>query len=312
VTGGPSRSKSARIYSLITTFSWALGGAVVAAALALMGTAAAAPPANTVTRGAYLAAAAGCDQCHTDSKNAGRAYAGGRTLETSLGTVVSPNITPDPDTGIGRWQFADFARALRWGIAPDDTHYLQAFPFPFYNHLTDADVADLKAFLETVSPISQANHADGASLLPAARARAAIAVVDQRFRGPLVSDPSRDATWNRGAYLVATVGRCGDCHTPRNFFGTPDPGRLFAGSSAGPGGKHVPNITPDPATGIGQWSEEDIVNLLKDGQTPEFDFVGGAMAEIVHNTSRLDAADRHAIAVYLKSLPPIRSEKKGR
>jgi mono/diheme cytochrome c family protein len=259
-----------------------------------------------------LAAAAGCDQCHTDSKNGGRTYAGGRTIETSLGSVVSPNITPDRETGIGRWQFADFTRALRWGIAPDDTHYLPAFPFRFYNRLTDGDVADLKTFMETVPRVSHANRADGSSLLLAARARAAISVVAERFAGPWVPDPSRDATWNRGAYLVATVGRCGDCHTPRNFLGAPDPERSFAGSSAGSGGKLVPNITSDPATGIGHWSEEDIVNLLRDGQTPEFDFVGGAMAEIVHNTSRLDNADRRAIAVYLKSLPPIRSEKKGR
>jgi mono/diheme cytochrome c family protein len=316
VRTGPTPSRSARINhklaGSIETFSRAFRGAVVAAPLALAGSAAGAPLGDAVTRGAYLAAAAGCDQCHTDSKNAGRAYAGGRIIETSLGSVVSPNITPDRETGIGRWQFADFARALRWGIAPDDTHYLPAFPFPFYNRLTDGDVADLKAFMETVPPVSQANRADESSLLLAARARAAIAVVAERFPGPWVPDPSTDATWNRGAYLVATVGRCGDCHTPRNFFGAPDPERPFAGSSAGPGGKLVPNITSDPATGIGWWSEEDIVNLLRDGQTPEFDFVGGAMAEIVHNTSRLDKADRHAIAVYLKSLRPIRSEKKGR
>jgi mono/diheme cytochrome c family protein len=277
-----------------------------------MGPAAGAPLGDAATRGAYLAAAAGCDQCHTDSKNAGRVYAGGRTIQTSLGSVVSPNITPDRETGIGGWQFADFTRALRWGIAPDDTHYLPAFPFPFYNRLTDGDVADLKAFMEIVAPVSQANRPDGSSRLLAARARAAIAVVAERFPGPWVPDPSRDATWNRGAYLVATVGRCGDCHTPRNLFGAPDPERPFAGNSAGSGGKLVPNITSDPVTGIGRWSEEDIVNLLRDGQTPEFDFVGGAMAEIVHNTSRLDNADRRAIAVYLKSLPPIRSEKKGR
>jgi mono/diheme cytochrome c family protein len=128
----------------------------------------------------------------------------------------------------------------------------------------------------------------------------------------LAPDPARDKTWSRGAYLVATVGRCGDCHTPRNWLGASDRQRAFSGASAGPGGKAVPNITPDPQTGIGDWSAADIVELLTSGQTPEFDFVGGAMAEIVRNTARLDDADRRAIAVYLKSLPPIVSRKRGR
>ena len=91
----------------------------------------------------------------------------------------------------------------------------------------------------------------------------------------------------------------------------PIPSALFSGSSAGPDGKHAPNITPDPQTGIGSWSEQEIVTLLKEGQTPEFDFVGGAMAEIVRNTARLDDDDRRAIAVYLKSLPPVHSPKEG-
>ena len=116
--------------------------------------------------------------------------------------------------------------------------------------------------------------------------------------------------WNRGAYLVATVGRCGDCHTPRNWLGAPDPDRALAGASAGGGGQAAPNITPDPETGIGRWSVDDIVTLLTDGQKPDFDFVGGAMGEIVNNTARLSDADRRAIAVYLKSLPPIASPKK--
>lgn len=267
--------------------------------------------AGSAERGAYLAAAAGCDQCHT-VKNGGRPYAGGRAIETPYGISFSPNITPDRETGIGRWRFADFSRALRWGIAPDDSHYSPAFPFAFYNRLIEEDVAALKAFLETVPAVSQVNRAGDASLLSAGRARAAIAVVAEPFPGPWLPERSRDPAWNRGAYLVATVGRCGDCHTPRSLFGALDPERPLAGTSAGPGGKVVPNITPDPETGIGKWSEEDIVNLLRDGQTPDFDFVGGAMGEIVRNTSRLDDADRRAIAVYLKSLAAIRSQKKDR
>src|SRR5579863_5148732 len=124
------------------------------ASLAIVLSLAAVPAAqaDAVARGAYLAAAAGCDQCHTDTERGGRPYAGGRAFDTGWGTVVSPNITPDRATGIGEWSAADFNRALRWGIAPDDSHYLPVFPFAFYNGLTHGDVADLWAFLGSLAP----------------------------------------------------------------------------------------------------------------------------------------------------------------
>ena len=275
--------------------------------LAVM-SAAAAGQSNSVERGAYLAAAAGCDQCHTDREHGGRPYAGGRAIETRFGTIVTPNITPDIRTGIGGWSVADFTRAMRWGVAPDASHYLPAFPFPYYSRLTLRDLADLKAFLDSVPAVSQVNRAGATALFAAARA--AVAVLASAFPGPWRPDPAKDAMWNRGAYLVATVGRCGDCHTPRNWLGALDPDGAMAGTAAGPGGRKVPNITSDPEAGIGAWSLDDIETLLKDGETPDFNFVGGPMGEIVRNTSRLDDADRQAIAVYLKSLPPIRSPKK--
>ena len=258
-------------------------------------------------RGAYLAGAAGCGQCHTDTAHAGSPYAGGRTIETPFGTIVTPNITPDRTTGIGAWRSGDFVAAMRWGVAPDDSHFLTTFPFPFYNRLTERDLADLKVFLDTVPAVRRANTAS--SRTPFAAARNAIEVAASSFPGPWRPDPTRDAAWNRGAYLVATVGRCGDCHTPRSWFGAPDPRRLLAGAARS-GGKGAPNITPDRDTGIGGWSEGDIETLLKDGQKPDFDFVGGSMGPIVDDTAKLDDADRHAIAVYLKSLAPIRSRTK--
>jgi mono/diheme cytochrome c family protein len=278
--------------------------------LLLAGSPAEAAEEASPARGAYLAAAAGCDQCHTDTEHAGRPYAGGRALETPFGTVFAPNITTDPETGIGRWRHADFARALCWGIAPDDSHYLPVFPFPFYNRLRDDDLADLEAFLQTVPAVSQVSRASSVNILSAARTRAAITVLAEHMPGPWQSDPTKDRPWDRGAYLVATIGRCGDCHTPRNWVGALDSDRALSGVSVGPGGKAVPNITPDPETGIGKWSEDDITTLLKNGQTPDFDFVGGAMAEVVKNTARLDDADRRAIAVYLRSIPAIRSQKR--
>jgi mono/diheme cytochrome c family protein len=267
--------------------------------------------AASTDHGAYLAVAAGCDQCHTDSQNGGRLYAGGRPLETRFGTVFAPNITPDRETGIGHWGQADFEKAMRWGIAPDDSHYLPVFPFPFYNRLTQDDLTDLKAFLDSLAPVSRVDGAAVASIFSTIRVRAAIMIVDEQFPGPWQFDTTKDSVWNRGAYLVATVGRCGDCHTPRNWLGARVLTRSLGGAMAGPNGKAAPNITPDAETGIGKWSEDDIVTLLKDGQTPEFDFVGGAMAEIVKNTARLTDADRRAIAVYLRTLPPVRSEKRA-
>ncbi len=197
---------------------------------------------------------------------------------------------------------------MRWGIAPDDTHYLPAFPYPFYNRLSERDLADLKAFLDSLPAVSRRNLPSSPKFI--ASARGAVSVAATPFPGPWQPDPAKDAAWNRGAYLAAAVGRCGDCHTPRNILGAPDAGRTFAGAPSGFGRKAAPNITPDSKTGIGQWSEADIVTLLRDGQTPDIDFVGGAMAEIVKNTQHLDDADRQAIAVYLKSLPAISSPRK--
>jgi mono/diheme cytochrome c family protein len=262
---------------------------------------------DAVARGAYLAAAAGCDQCHTDSERGGRPYAGGRELATAFGIVATPNLTPDRATGIGRWSAADFARAMRWGVAPDDSHYVPAFPFLFYNRLGERDLGDIKAFLDSLPAVSRSDLKGAGSTALMARARAAVAVVATPLAGPWQSDPQKEPVWNRGAYLVATIGRCGDCHTPRTLLGAPDPGRYLGGTVL-PGGKKAPNITPDRKAGIGNWTGDDIVGLLTDGHTPDFDFVGGAMAEIVKNTARLNEPDREAIAVFLHhSIPAVSS-----
>jgi mono/diheme cytochrome c family protein len=253
-------------------------------------------------RGGYLAAVAGCGTCHTDSKNDGAPYAGGRVIQTEFGTIATPNITPDRATGIGGWSQADFERAMRWGVAPDGTHYLTAFPFPYFGRLTDGDLADLKTFLDGVVPVSRPRIAGAAALALFARARAMIGVaIEANSTTPPA--PPRDATTARGFYLVTTIGRCDDCHTPLTWFGAPDRERYLAGSSGEFAGKKAPNITPDERTGIGKWSEDEIASLLKDGEAPDGDFVGGAMAEIVRNTARLTDGDRRAIAVYLKTVP---------
>jgi mono/diheme cytochrome c family protein len=264
---------------------------------------------DAAARGAYLAGAAGCEHCHTDTDHGGRPYAGGRLLTTAFGVIATPNLTPDRATGIGRWSAADFTRALRWGIAPDDSHYVPAFPFLFYNRLSDSDLGDIKAFLDSLPAVSRSDLNGGGSTALVARARAALVVVATPLPGPWQPDPEKDPVWNRGAYLVASLGRCGDCHTPRTLLGVSDTGRFLAGAPAGLDSKKIPNITSDRKTGIGNWTMEDIVGVLTDGHTPEFDEVGGSMAEIVKNTARLTEEDRRAIAVFLQSVPAVSSRK---
>jgi mono/diheme cytochrome c family protein len=264
-----------------------------------------------VARGAYLATAAGCADCHTDAKNDGRPYAGGRALTTPFGTFYAPNITPDPDTGIGRWSDAQFLNALREGVSPDGSNYFPVFPYPSFTKITDDDARAIKAYLFAQPAVRQSNRAHDVAFPFSWRLLLNGWKLLFFSSGPLRPAPERGDAYNRGAYLVTALSHCGECHTPRNWFGAMEPSRLLAGTPHGPDGKAVPNITPDSETGIGKWSEDDIVTLLKDGQTPDFDFVGGAMAEIVKNTTRLTDADRRAIAVYLRTLPAVRSETRA-
>jgi mono/diheme cytochrome c family protein len=288
---------------------WRILRAAAVASLPLLSVSAAA---DAVPRGAYLANAAGCEDCHTDREHGGQPYAGGRALATPFGTFYSPNITLDPQTGIGRWSDKEFLRALRDGVRPDGANYFPVFPYPSFTKITDADAQAIKAYLFSLPAVRQANRAHDVSFPFSWRFLQNIWKLLFFSPGPFRPAPERAEAYNRGAYLVTALAHCGECHTPRNWFGATEPDRFLAGNPHGPDGKPVPNITPDPQTGIGDWAEEDIATLLKTGQTPEFDFVGGAMGEVVRNTSRLDDADRRAIAVYLKSVPPIPSQKQGR
>lgn len=260
---------------------------------------------DAINRGAYLFAAADCAGCHTDVKNNGKPLAGGRALRTPFGTFYGPNITPDPQYGIGGWTEAQFRRALREGIAPGRTHLFPVFPFPSFTGLTDGDIADLYAYLKTQPPVPQANKPH--DVTPPFGFRFGLVFWRQLFfdEGPWQPDPARDAVSNRGSYLANAVAHCGECHTPRNFMGALKTGLAFSGNPQGPDGQRAPNITPDPEKGIGKWSLEDIETVLKTGQLPYFDYVGSGMAEVVRGTSQLTDDDRHAIAVYLKSLKPV-------
>ena len=266
---------------------------------------------DQIARGAYLVRAAGCTSCHTDVKNNGPPMAGGRALKTPFGVFYSPNVTPDPETGIGAWSDEEFLRALHEGVGPDGAHYFPVFPFTTYTRMTTADGLAIKAYLLSLPPVRRANRRHEVSPPFGWRFLQSIWKLLFFDEDRFAPDSSRSAEWNRGAYLVTALGHCGECHTPRNMFGALQDGGALAGNNQGPEGQLVANITPDRETGIGRWSEADIVHLLKTGRKPNFDDVQGLMEEVIEDgLKHLNDDDLRAIAVYLKALPPIQNEVK--
>jgi mono/diheme cytochrome c family protein len=247
--------------------------------------------------------AGGCASCHasTGQQDPTR-LGGGAPLESPFGTFYPPNISSDPHDGIGRWSEADFVTALWKGTSPDGQHYYPAFPYTSYQRIALDDARDLFAYIKT---------------LPAVAGKAPPHQVPfpfswRRLLGgwnflfldgqPFRPDPTKSAQWNRGAYLVNGPGHCAECHSPRNVLGGIESGKRFAGGPNIEGKGWVPNITQK---GIADYSENDIAYLLETGQMPDGDSVGGPMRAVIRNTSQLPAADREAMAVYLKSLPPL-------
>jgi len=281
------------------------GAAALALALTLLFAATGRADQAQLDRGAYIFTAADCGACHTNVKEKGPLLAGGRPLKTPFGTFYTPNITPDPETGIGRWSDDDFKLALRSGVSPGNDHYFPVFPYGSFTKMTDQDILDLKAYIFSLPPVSQANREHDIDFPFGWRFSVWFWKQLNFSEGPLVPDPAHDAQWNRGAYLVEALAHCGECHTPRGWFGGLETSLALSGTKDGPDGQKVPNITPDKDTGIGGWSPKDVIRVLKSGQLPDGDFVGSGMGEVVNGTSKLTDADREAIAVYLQSLPPI-------
>ena len=282
------------------------GAGVGLGACLLLAAAAAAADDEAVARGEYMVRAAGCTSCHTDSKGGGEPFAGGLALKTPFGTYYSPNITPDRDTGIGGWSDADFLNALKRGTAPDGSHYFPVFPYTTYTRLRDSDALDIKAYLFSLAPVARANREH--DVPPPFSWRWTMTFWKWLFfePGEWRDHPDRDEAWNRGAYLAEAAAHCGECHTPRNVMGALNRDLHMAGNADGPDGELVPNITPDEATGIGDWSQGDIVTLLRDGLKPDYDDVQGSMAEAIRDGLRhLSEGDLNAIATYVKALPPI-------
>lgn len=268
-----------------------------------------------IANGERMFIAGGCAECHAvpigtcDSLDVEdeTKLAGGRCLKTDMGTFYVPNISPDPESGIGGWSTLDFVNAMKRGVGPGGVHLYPAFPYTSYQRMRFADLIDLKAYLDTLPPVRSAVPAN--DLRFPYNVRRAVGLFQRLYVDgkTFMPDPQQSDTVNRGAYLVLGPGHCTECHTPRNAFGGLIAAQAFTGAKSPEEGRgDVPNITQSDA-GIGDWSQEDIVYYLETGSTPDFDVVGGAMVPVQENMAQLPARDREAIAAYLKTLRPQRA-----
>ena len=270
-------------------------------------------PAHTpdVANGNYLFTAGGCADCHAvplegcdDLKiKDAEILAGGRCLNTPIGTFNVPNISPDKDTGIGKWSTIDFVNAMKHGIAPNGTYLYPAFPYPSYQRMTYEDLIDLKAYLDSVPAVK--NSVPPSELRFPYNVRRALGLWNRLYVDgkSFTPEPGASAEINRGAYLVRGPAHCSECHSSRNLLGGIVKDTEFAGAPNLEGDGDVPNITPSE-DGIGDWTGDDIAYLLETGNTPDYDTVGETMVPVQKNMAKLTPEDRKAIAAYIKSLPP--------
>jgi mono/diheme cytochrome c family protein len=249
--------------------------------------------------------AGGCASCHAAPGADGAArlvLSGGVRLKSDFGTFVAPNISPDPETGIGAWSIADFANAMLAGVTPRGQHYFPAFPYTSYTRMADRDIADLFAFLKTLphSQVASLPHEVGFPF----NIRRSLGGWKLLFftDAPRVELASEDPQLVRGQYLVEGPGHCGECHTPRNPIGGFVADAWLSGAKNPEGEGVIPNLTPGGKS-IGSWSAGDIAYYLESGFTPDFDSVGGSMVDVQKNMAQLESGDRDAIAAYLKALP---------
>ncbi|MDA5194450.1 c-type cytochrome [Govanella unica] len=279
--------------------------------LALLGLLIAAPAgaadttnASLLQRGQYLATAGDCVACHTAS--GGKPYAGGLTVPTPIGDIISTNITPSTTGGIGHYTEQQFSDALRKGIRADGQRLYPAMPYTAYAQITDDDTHALYTyFMHGVAPV---DSKPAPTRLPFPfNIRLSMAAWNLLFldNKSFTPEPSQSAAWNRGAYLVRGLAHCSTCHTPRNLLMAEQSSRELAGGAVGTW--LAPNITSDANSGIGGWSEQDLVDYLKLGHAPGKAQAAGSMAEAVeHSLQHLTTADLQAIAIYLKTVPAQR------
>jgi mono/diheme cytochrome c family protein len=290
-------------------FAWSLSHAValpagpvtsVAAAKILLEPIADGPNAAQLRQGQYLARLGDCLSCHLRAD--GEPFAGGLGLNTPFGVIYTSNISSDPNHGIGNWTPDQFYRAMHDGIGGHGQHLYPAFPYPWFRNLSRQDDDALLAYLKTTPPVDY--QPPGNELVFPMNVRAAVSVWN------LLPLPPRPGTqtpqgatteWSRGEALVLGPGHCSQCHTPRNHFGADKQGEAFQGGVLD--NFVSPDLTGNPRTGLGSWTVDDIAEYLRTGRNTRA-AAGGPMGDVVtYSTSLMTDEDRHAIAVYLKSLP---------
>jgi mono/diheme cytochrome c family protein len=261
---------------------------------------AAKPDPAMVAKGEYLARAGDCIACHTAPE--GAIFAGGRAMPTPFGTLYTSNITPDPETGIGKWTADDFYRAMHSGRFPDGGLLYPAMPFASYTKVSRDDSDAIFAYLKSIQPVSQKNRPHDLSF--PYNNRSLILGWRTLFftEGDYKPDPDKSAEWNRGAYLVEGLGHCGMCHTPINALGGNSESRAFQGGLIPMQNWYAPSLTSNKEAGLGDWSIKDITDLLQKGISNR-GVVYGPMADVVYNSLQyLNDEDTRAMAVYLKSI----------
>lgn len=260
-------------------------------------------------RGAYLARAGNCIGCHT--AQGGAAYAGGRPIATPFGTIYASNLTPDADTGLGKWHADDFWRALHNGKSRDGHLLYPAFPFPNYTRVSRADADALFAYLQSLPPVKQPVPPP-ALRFPYNQRWLLVGWRALYFRpGSYVDLPQQSADWNRGAYLVQGLGHCSACHTARNAFGASEQPADLRGGMIPMLDWYAPALSAAGDTGAGSWETAHLTALLKTGVSLR-GAVFGPMAEVVQSSLQyLSDADLRAMALYLQSLPPDASDAKS-
>ncbi len=259
-----------------------------------------------IARGEQVFYAAGCRHCHTPPDFEDRTQlnlSGGSELQTPFGVFRVPNITPDPETGIGGWSPVQFVNAVMRGVSPGGEHYYPAFPYGSYAKMRVEDVLDLKAFMDTLPAVR--NEVPGHTLGFPYNIRRGLGLwkLLHVSADPVIAIPGTSEVVRRGQYLVEGPGHCGECHTARDFSGGLKTDAWLAGAPNPVGRGTIPNITPHEE-GL-QWSASEIADTLKSGFTPDFDTLGGPMAAVQADLANLPIEDLQAIAAYLKAVPPL-------
>ena len=246
----------------------------------------------------------GCANCHaTPGQDNRLRLGGGLGLRSPFGNFKVPNISSDPTYGIGSWTELQFANAILKGVGRNNEHLFPALPYVSYQRMSLDDVRDLYAFLKTVPRDSKPSEPHEVPFPFNVRRILGgwkLLFLDGK---PFAPDRTKDAVYNRGAYLVEGPGHCAECHSARNLLGGIKPSERFAGGADPEGKGWVPNITPH-ANGLAEWSATDLEFMLQTGLTPAGASAGSNMAAVIRSISKLTAEDRHAIAVYLNALPP--------